>query len=233
MIASPNNIRPQSGWRGTGCTVSNLGAAPVASMVGSAVAGRSPWSLGGQSPLRVGDLMAPAVVVRRGTPLREVARRMLEHQVEGVAVVDAAGRLRGLITERDFLLRERCISLQKVPRLFNRWISLVRGVEAVYAEAGDVQAREVMWVRVLTATEDEPVSAAVERMMHQGAECAVVVRNRVPVGLMSRHDLLRLVARPAPTGPAGEPAPAGKDPARAANWLARCGWRWLCLLFLR
>jgi CBS domain-containing protein len=186
--------------------------------------------LGGRSPLTVGDLMAPAVVVRRSSPLREVARRMLEHQVAGVAVVDAAGTLCGLITERDFLLRERCVSLDKVPRLFNRWVSLVRGVEAVYAEAGAVPARDVMWGRLVTATEDEPVSAAVERMMHQGAECAVVVRDRVPVGLLSRHDLLRLVARPPRPSSSSEPAKSRRQPGRVAGWLKHGGWRWLCLI---
>jgi CBS domain-containing protein len=174
--------------------------------------------------VRVGGLMAPAVVVRQSTPLREVARRMLEQQVEGVAVVDEAGGLRGLITERQFLPRERSISLGRVPYLFKRWVSLARGAEAAYAKAADVPARDVMWSRLVTATEDEPVSAVVERMMHQGEECAVVVRDHVPVGLLSRRDLLRLVARPAATAPTSEPATAGKEPARAGGWLTWGGW---------
>jgi CBS domain-containing protein len=227
MIASPKNVRRPTRPGVTGCPARPSGAAPVAGTIESSGPGRSGWSLGGRSPVTVGDLMAPAVVVRRRAPLREVARRMLEHQVEGVAVVDAAGTLRGLITERDFLLRERGVSLELAPRLFDHWVSLADGVEAVYAEAAAVSAGEVMWVRLVTATEDEPISAAVERMMHQGAECAVVVRDRAPVGLLSRHDLLRLAARPAPQAPTTEPALAGKAPAPTGAWLARGGWRWL------
>jgi len=64
------------------------------------------------------------------------------------------------------------------------------------------------------------------------ASSAVVLRDQVPVGLLGRRDLLRLVARPAAPAPTSEPAAASKEPARHGSWRTWDGWRWLCLPFL-
>ena len=56
----------------------------------------------------VRDVMcAPVVSVRPEMPLKEVARLFIERRISGVPVVDAAGTVLGVISEADFLVKER------------------------------------------------------------------------------------------------------------------------------
>ena len=55
----------------------------------------------------VRDLMtADVVVVHPATPLKEVARSLVEHRISGVPVLYHPRRLQGLLNEADFLVNE-------------------------------------------------------------------------------------------------------------------------------
>jgi CBS domain-containing protein len=47
----------------------------------------------------------------------------------------------------------------------------------------------------VTATEDDTVTAVVERLLRHDISRLPVVRDGVPVGIVARHDLLKLLAR--------------------------------------
>ncbi|MFE9846153.1 CBS domain-containing protein [Streptomyces goshikiensis] len=54
----------------------------------------------------VADLMTPtAVSVQRGTPFKEIARLLKEFDISAVPVVDAAGRLIGILSRSDLIQR--------------------------------------------------------------------------------------------------------------------------------
>ena len=56
--------------------------------------------------VKASDIMTSKVFsVRRTDPAREVARLMAEHRISGVPVLDADGRVAGVISEKDFLAR--------------------------------------------------------------------------------------------------------------------------------
>ena len=55
----------------------------------------------------VKDVMTrTVVVVRDSTPFKEVVRRMQEHRVSAVPVVDEYGRCLGIVSEADLILKE-------------------------------------------------------------------------------------------------------------------------------
>ena len=65
-------------------------------------AGRDEPELLEHARLRVEDVMAPlSVIARVDEPVRHVGLRMAEHEVDLVPVVDAAGALAGVMTERE------------------------------------------------------------------------------------------------------------------------------------
>lgn len=43
------------------------------------------------------------------------------------------------------------------------------------------------------ATDDDSLTDVVQRMLHHGIHRIPVVRGRVPVGIVTRHDLLRVM----------------------------------------
>lgn len=48
-------------------------------------------------------LQAPPIVVREGTPIHQALELLIEHRISGLPVVDGAGRLVGVVSEKDLL----------------------------------------------------------------------------------------------------------------------------------
>src|SRR3712207_2708660 len=109
--------------------------------------------------MRVREIMTqPVVTVREEATLEEVARVMLEGRIGGVPVVDAQGRVRGIITESDFAAKERGVpfSTFRWPQVLGQWLPR-EGIEQVYRAARAMTAKEVMTADVVTAEETDSV----------------------------------------------------------------------------
>lgn len=141
-------------------------------------------------------MIQPVVVVREDTTLEEVARTMLEHRIGCVPVVDREGRLRGIITESDFIGRERGVpfSVYRAPNVFGEWVGK-DDIGRIHEAARRRTAREIMTADVITTSEDQTVTELVVRMIQRNVHRLPVVRDGVPVGIVARHDILRLMAR--------------------------------------
>ena len=145
--------------------------------------------------MRVADIMThPPIVVDESTPLEELARLMLERRIGGLPVVNAQGKLVGIVTESDFAGTEACVpfSVFRAPQLFHQWIG-PDGVEQIYRRGRTLTARELMRAPVVATTEDESVTEVVKQMIQHDISRVPVVRDDVPVGIVARHDLLRLM----------------------------------------
>jgi CBS domain-containing protein len=151
--------------------------------------------------MRAGDIMTTgAATVRPGESLAEAARILVENRISGLPVVDADGRLVGIVTEHDFLRREN--------RERPRWLDVL-----LTDAAGQVTARELHERRVEDVMSRNPVSVGVETPVddvlelmdrHVVKRVPVVIDGRV-VGVISRADLLRAMMRKAnrASGPRG------------------------------
>jgi CBS domain-containing protein len=51
-------------------------------------------------------MTSPVITVGPDAPFRDIVATMLEHKISGVPVVDGYGRLLGIVTEADLLLKE-------------------------------------------------------------------------------------------------------------------------------
>lgn len=144
--------------------------------------------------MKVRDIMsAPVVTVGTDTNLEEVARLMLDRQIGAVPVVGPDGRLVGIVTESDFSAKERPVpfSFLRLPSVLGHW--LPDAVEEVYEAARAVKAAEIMTRNAVTVSEDDLLKEAIRRMCEHDVHRLPVVRGRVPVGMITRHDLLRLM----------------------------------------
>ncbi len=122
------------------------------------------------------------------------ARILLQHGIGCVPVVNGEGELTGIITESDFTGRERGFpfSAYRAPQVFGEWVGKV-DIKRIYEAARSRTAGEIMTRDVLTSAEDETVRDAVVRMMKHNVHRLPVLRDRVPVGIIARHDLLKLM----------------------------------------
>ncbi len=145
--------------------------------------------------MKVAEIMStPVVTVRAGETLEAVARLMLERNIGCVPAVDDAGRLVGLITERNFMAREVFLPFTRfaLPKVLGEWMPN-ENIETIYQAARSRTAGEIMSPNPITATEDQFVAEVVRLMLAHDVHRVPIVRDGVPVGVVSRHDLLRLM----------------------------------------
>jgi CBS domain-containing protein len=157
--------------------------------------------------MKISELMSrPVYTCRTTDTLDRAAALMWEHDIGTVAVVDAAGELVGMVTDRD-----ACMA------------SYTRGLAL-----GEIPAEVAMSKHVVSCIADDSDAAVAQLMAkHKIRRVPVVDESRRPVGMVSLNDLARTMARgrevPA-SSVAGTLAaisehrqPDGRDPKRASS----------------
>jgi CBS domain-containing protein len=131
--------------------------------------------------LAVRDLMTERPrSVAPDTPLRDAALDLVRAGVAGLPVVEADGRVVGMLSQRE-LLQHLLIKY------------LARGGTAA-AQAADVRPREVrdvMTRQVLCVSPDQPVAEVAAMMSNKDVDRVPVVRDGRLVGFLTRGDIVR------------------------------------------
>lgn len=172
--------------------------------------------------MNAGDIMTVgAATVRPDDTVGEAARMMLQYQISGLPVVDDNGRLVGIVSETDFLRRSELGTERR-----SNWLELLVGsgpqAEA-YIRSHGQKVSDVMTRDVVTVRPDAPVREIVELMERHGIKRLPVVEGPKVVGMVSRANLIRILARLAESAP---PPPANdrQIQSRLRNEIDRLDW---------
>ncbi len=125
--------------------------------------------------------------------IAEAVDTMLRHHVSGLPVVDADGRLIGIISEGDFIRRAEIGTERKR----GRWLSFLVGTDRVAADFVHAHGRkvgEIMTPDPVTISEDTPLAEIVEIMESNNVKRIPVARGHRLVGIVTRSDFLPAVA---------------------------------------
>jgi len=146
--------------------------------------------------MRARDLMTTNLVtIPPTTPLQVVAATLAERGFSGVPVVDADGRLLGLVTEGDLI--RRLAAPEDKPRSWLRDFFAPAGRQAAqFARTHGRTAQDAMTTALVTAEEDTPVERIAKVMEERGIRRVPVVRDGRLVGIVSRADLIRALLSP-------------------------------------
>lgn len=132
------------------------------------------------------DLMQTAVpTLREDTPLAEACDLFLEENVNGAPVVDAAGRLVGVVTQQDVF--------------FGTLGRPLRGAERRLAGFGPddpiwrLRVRDVMTSPAVCANEDTDIEELCRLMWSMRIHRIPIVRDGVVAGVVSSMDLCHAV----------------------------------------
>ena len=152
--------------------------------------------------MKAADVMRHKVVtVTPETTVAEAAQTMLRHDVSGLPVIDAKGKLVGMVTEGDLLRRAETGTERRRPH----WLEFILGpgrLAADYVHAHGRKVEEVMTRKVYGVAPATPLEEVVQLMeRHRIKRLPVVERDRV-VGIVSRASLLPVLAHLAETAPA-------------------------------
>lgn len=142
-----------------------------------------------------GDVMTRKVIsVASDASAMQAGTLMLKHQISGLPVVDSSGILLGIISEGDFLRRAELGTQRRRPR----WLAFLIGpgrLASEYVHACGRKVKEIMTPNPYTVTEATPVTEVVQLMERHRIKRVPVVCGRRLVGIVSRADLLRALAR--------------------------------------
>jgi CBS domain-containing protein len=148
------------------------------------------------------------VSVEQDATVLQAARLMLQHHISGLPVVDASGKLVGILSEGDFLRRREIATERRT----SRWLELLMGpgkIAAEYTRSHGSKVSEVMTEHVRSVSEDTDLEDIVELMERNRIKRVPVLRAGKVVGIVTRSNLMRAMvsmARTMPKGPKSDDA---------------------------
>ena len=148
--------------------------------------------------MNVRDLMTTQILTARAdTPVYEVAAMMVDRAISGIPVLDAAGAVVGLITERELVVRSTRIEPPAFLPVLDARIPLEtpshyrrRLQHIVGTRAGDAMSEEFE-----TISPDAEIEDLAALMTRPGVNPVPVVENGLLVGIVSRADIVRMMMR--------------------------------------
>jgi CBS domain-containing protein len=150
--------------------------------------------------MRARDIMtADPVTVPPETPLEAVAALMAERHISGLPVLDAEGRLVGLVTDGD-LMRRLSAKEDKPASFFAALLGANADQAISYARAHGRRVRDVMSTTLATVAPEATVEEVAHILETKRIRRVPVVQDGRLLGVVSRADLLRAVMAPVGSG---------------------------------
>jgi len=150
--------------------------------------------------LKAKNIMTKDVVtVSPDATVEELGRLFIEKQISGAPVVDAAGKLFGVVTENDLISKSSRLHIPTVLRLFDAFIPL--GTSRLETEIRKMTAStvgEVCTKKVVTISEDTPIDEVATIMDEKKIHLLPVVKEGRVVGIIGKKDLIRGIAGETP-----------------------------------
>jgi CBS domain-containing protein len=143
-----------------------------------------------EAPVSVGDIMSCKVVtVKANDSVEDAARLLLEHRISGLPVVDENGDLVGILSESDLIHKAEPLPS---PALY--YGDRQKFLEEMWKVKAS-KVREVMTEDVITVSPEDSLGKAASLMLEKGVKRLPVVRGRMVVGMVTRADILKALAR--------------------------------------
>ncbi|HWJ72539.1 MAG TPA: CBS domain-containing protein [Kaistia sp.] len=140
-------------------------------------------------------MTTPVISVEPTTSIDDAAKLMLSHKISGLPVVEADGRLVGIVSEGDFLRRSELATGRKR----SRWLEFLLSpgqAASDYVESHARRVGDVMTHDVETASPATPLETIVEIMTRRRVKRVPIVDgNGSLLGIVSRSDLMKAMVR--------------------------------------
>lgn len=144
-------------------------------------------------------MTADVVTVSADTAVSEIAALLLERRISAVPVVDAEGRVIGIVSEGDLMRRPES---DTESRTGSWWLNLFADSETLageYTKSHGLLASDVMTRDVVTVSTDTPVAEIAQTLEEHHIKRVPVIDDARLVGIVSRANLLHgLASRKAP-----------------------------------
>jgi CBS domain-containing protein len=143
------------------------------------------------------DVMTARVItVTPETTVQELAKLLAEKEISGAPVVEADGRLVGIVSEGDLLHRAETGTERRVQRRRSWWLDSVAAEEAArdYVRAHGRMVRDIMTANVIAVSETTDLAEIATVLETKRVKRVPVLRDGKVVGIVSRANLVRALA---------------------------------------
>jgi len=144
--------------------------------------------------MKASDVMVTDVItVKPDSNVQDVAELLLTNRISAVPVVDAAGKLVGMVSEGDLLRRSEANTGHER----SWWLQLLMGRELLAAEYLKEHSRkvaDVMTREVVVAEPDTPVADIATLLERHRIKRVPIVQNGKVMGIVSRANLIQALA---------------------------------------
>lgn len=134
------------------------------------------------------------ISIRKGATVEQAIKLMSRHHLSGLPVVDVDGRLEGVISERDLLLRgQGQVEADYTPLAF----ASVAGEDRIsefYRKANSTLVEEAMSSTIVAFQPESLVSDIARVMVEKNVNRVPIVSAGRLVGIISRQDIIRSMA---------------------------------------
>ena len=128
------------------------------------------------------------------TTIEDAVRRMVEHRISGLPVIDATGTVVGILSEGDLLRRVELGTEARMPGWL-RWLAGQGRAAGEYARSRALTVGEVMTVPVISVTPETDLAEVAALMESRRIKRLPVLEDGHLVGMLTRHDLVRTLER--------------------------------------
>ena len=143
------------------------------------------------------DVMTRDVITVHPTnTVESIAHLLTNHRIGGVPVVNSERHVIGIVTESDLFLKVKGIpfSAVKLPALFKQWVDPSQLAE-IYRTARHYTAADVMTELVICVDAESDIGYIAWLMSQRNLKRVPVVSGDVLVGVISRADMIKMLAR--------------------------------------
>ena len=144
--------------------------------------------------LKVEQIMsAPVLTIDESNTVGEAASKMIENQI-GCLPVLSSGNLVGMVSERLFMPKTMSIPFMRgeTMEVLGHVLGTTERLTEIADSIKDIFVSEVMREEIPEINSQTKVSEAAKLMLENGLDHLPVLDNKNVIGVISRHDLLKV-----------------------------------------
>ena len=144
------------------------------------------------------DIMTKEVItVTTDVTIEGLARIFTRHDISGAAVIDAEGKLIGIVTENDLIKMEQKLHIPTVINIFDAVIYLgsSKRFEEDIKRMAATKVEDIYRKDIVTITESSTIEEIATIMSEKNIHHLPVVKKGKLVGIVGKKDIVRAIAK--------------------------------------
>ena len=144
--------------------------------------------------LKVKDIMTREIIsVSPETEITKAAKILLDNRINGVPVIDAFGRLVGVLTQSDLVAQQKGIPVPSVFTLLESFIPLtsIKRIDKEMEKIAALTVKEAMTPEPVTVSPDTDIEDVAKLMVDKKYHTLPVIEGDKVVGIVGKEDVLK------------------------------------------